>query len=92
MEVLRSVLKWYDIPKPCLSNFCTLALARHTWPELKSHALTALAQNFGIVYQAHNALEDARTCGDIAFKAAEKYGSVTVGDLITAAKMRIDVL
>jgi DNA polymerase-3 subunit epsilon len=92
MRVLRAVLKWYDIPKPALRNFCTLALARHTWPELESHALTALAQNFGIIYQAHNALDDARTCGTIAYQAATKYGCISTADLLSAANINMDML
>ncbi|MDR0404100.1 MAG: 3'-5' exonuclease [Treponema sp.] len=76
MGVLRAALEWYDLPVPPLKYFCTLRLARSAWPELESHALTALSRHFGIVYDAHNALEDARTCGVIACKAAEKYGSL----------------
>jgi DNA polymerase-3 subunit epsilon len=92
MSVLRAVFKWYGISKPELRNFCTLTLARRTWPELESHALTALAQHFSIIYKAHNALDDARTCGDIVFMAANKYGSVTIDDLVSASKMKMDIL
>jgi DNA polymerase-3 subunit epsilon len=92
MSVLRSVLKWYGISKPKLRNFCTLTLARHTWPELESHALTALARHFDIIYKAHNALDDARTCGDIALRAVKTYSSETIENLMSAAKMRIEVL
>ncbi|MHC6202916.1 3'-5' exonuclease [Breznakiellaceae bacterium SP9] len=92
MNVLRSVLKWYGIAKPALTHFCTLQLARHTWPELQSHALTALAQNFSIIYNAHNALDDARTCGAIANRAAKKYGSSSIADLLLNAKVSPQVL
>jgi DNA polymerase-3 subunit epsilon len=92
MSVLRAVFKWYGIPKPELRNLCTLTLARHTWPELESHALTALGKHFGIIYNAHNALDDARTCGNLVFLAAKKYGNVSIEDLINSAKMRIETL
>ncbi|WP_245534839.1 3'-5' exonuclease [Treponema primitia] len=85
MGVLRAVLEWYDLPVPQLSYFCTLALARRVWPELESHALTRLGETFGIVYEAHNALDDARTCGAIACLAAEKFGRKTLKGLIGAA-------
>jgi DNA polymerase-3 subunit epsilon len=75
MGVLRAVLEWYKLPVSPLKFFCTRALARHTWPELESHALTSLGETFGITYEAHNALDDARTCGTIACMAAEKFGS-----------------
>jgi len=48
-------------------------LARHVWPKLESHALTELAQNFGIVYNAHNALDDALTCGKLVQMAAGEF-------------------
>ncbi len=44
------------------------------WTELESHRLTFLAEQFGIVYDAHNALDDARTCGKIFAMAAKKLG------------------
>ena len=55
------------------------------WPQLKSHALTALAETFGIIYDAHNALEDAETCGKLAQMAAEKYNSASLAELFAAA-------
>jgi DNA polymerase-3 subunit epsilon len=63
MNVLASTLKHYSVPLPDISYFCTLELARHTWPELKSHALSELGKTFDISYNAHNALADAETCG-----------------------------
>jgi len=63
------------LPAPRLLYFCTFALARNIWPELESHALTALAENFGICYSAHNALDDAVVCGQLVGMAAEKLGN-----------------
>jgi DNA polymerase-3 subunit epsilon len=75
MSILSAVLEHYNLPIPQLRYFCTLHLARKTWPGLSSHALTALAANFGIVYNAHNALDDALTCGKLVQIAAQKYGT-----------------
>jgi DNA polymerase-3 subunit epsilon len=69
MRILLAVLNYYDIPEPKLRCFCSLKTARKIWPELKSHALTALADHFDIKYDAHNALADARTCGIILLRA-----------------------
>ena len=69
MGVLKAVLQWYELPIPELPYFCTCSLARKTWPGLKSYSLTNLASHFGIVYQAHNALEDAMTCGKLVLMA-----------------------
>ncbi|MCL2801163.1 MAG: 3'-5' exonuclease [Treponema sp.] len=89
MGVLKAVLNWYELPLPQFSYFCTCRLSRRTWPELKSHALTALARNFEIVYDAHNALDDALTCGKLVIMSAEKYGSSSVDDLLSASKQEM---
>jgi len=92
MGVLGAVLDWYDLPVPPFSYFCTCKLSRRTWPELKSHALTKLAENFDIVYDAHNALDDAATCGLLVLMSAEKYGCNTIEDLLSAVNLKMDTL
>jgi DNA polymerase-3 subunit epsilon len=92
MGVLRAALDWYELPLPPVRYFCTLKLARAAWPELKSHALTSLGEAFGITYNAHNALEDAQTCGIIACKAAERYASAHLGELLRTAGVDMEEL
>ena len=92
MGVLSAVLDWYELEIPALPFFCTCSLARRTWPNLESHALTSLANNFGIVYNAHNALDDAMTCGKLALMSAEKYGSANVAQLLSAAGVQLCTL
>jgi len=87
MGVLKAVLNWYELEIPELSYFCTCRLSRHTWPHLKSHALTKLAGHFNIVYDAHNALDDAMTCGKLVIMAGEKYGSANLNQLLSAASL-----
>jgi DNA polymerase-3 subunit epsilon len=81
MGVLRALFDSYGIAPPPMKYFCSLKIARKTWPEFPSRALTALAEQFGIVYDAHNALADARTCGDIVYRAAAKWGCTTLRTL-----------
>jgi DNA polymerase-3 subunit epsilon len=92
MSALRAALDWYKLPVPPLKYFCTLKLARAAWPELKSHALTSLGEHFGIDYDTHNALADAKTCGIIACKTAEKYACTHLGKLLRTAKLEMEVL
>jgi DNA polymerase-3 subunit epsilon len=87
MGVLKAALEWYELPIPPLNYFCTLKLSRAAWPGLKSHALTSLGAHFGITYDAHNALEDAQTCGAIAAKAAEHYHCAHLPELLRAANI-----
>jgi DNA polymerase-3 subunit epsilon len=53
--------------------FCTLNLACHAWPKLKSHSLDALAKKFKINFNHHNALDDALTCGKLIQIAKEEF-------------------
>jgi DNA polymerase-3 subunit epsilon len=92
MSVLWAALECYELDVPALPYFCTCSLARHTWPELKSHALTALAEHFGIVYNAHNALADAETCGQLVQMAANKFGCASIKRLLSAARVKMNVL
>ena len=60
------------MPLPEANYACTLQIARNVWTQFNCHALTFLAEQFGIVYDAHNALDDARTCGKLFSMASEK--------------------
>ena len=92
MGILWAVLEWYDLDIPKLPYFCTCALSRRTWPDLKSHSLGRLAENFGIVYNAHNALDDARTCGKLVLMAGEIFNSASVVQLLASAKVSLNRL
>jgi len=89
MGVLHAVLEWYDLEIPALSYFCTCNLARRTWQGLKSYALTSLAAYFGIIYDAHNALDDAMTCGKLVLMSATQYGSASVAELLSTAGLEM---
>jgi len=73
MKVLKATLEWYKIPVPELSYFCTLNLARKAWPKLEHHSLDALAENFKINFNHHNALDDALTCGKLVQIAKKEF-------------------
>jgi len=92
MGVLYAVLDWYELEIPSLPYFCTCNLSRRVWPDLRSHALTALARHFGIVYNAHNALDDAMTCGKLVIKSAEEFGCTNIDDLLSTTGLRIKTL
>jgi len=92
MGVLRAVLDWYKLPIPALPFFCSCSLSRRTWLQLKSHALSNLAAHFEIVYDAHNALDDALTCGKIIMLSAERFGSKSVEELLSAAGLEMKFL
>jgi len=90
--VLWAVLECYNLEIPPLNYFCTRTLACRAWPGQESYSLTSLAENFGIVYNAHNALDDAYTCGKLVLMAAEKFRGKNINDLLSAAEMEMNIL
>jgi DNA polymerase-3 subunit epsilon len=92
MGVLRAVLEFHELAIPRLKYFCTCVLARRVWPDLEPHKLSALAEKFNIVYSAHNALDDAMTCGKLVQLAAEKLGKNSLEELLEAAGMELGQL
>jgi len=89
MGVLRAVLDWYELPIPELPYFCSCSLARNTWRGLASYSLQNLANNFGIVYKAHNALDDARTCAKLIKMSADKFGCMDTIELLAATGQQL---
>jgi len=93
MGVLKAVLEWYELAVPELRYFCTCNLARNTWPGFKSYALTALAAKFKITYNAHNALDDAMTCGKLVQMSAQKFNTgADIEKLLQASKTKLNTM
>ena len=44
------------------------------------------------VKDAHNAVDDAMTCGKLVLMSAEKYGSATIAKLLKVAGVEMGVL
>jgi len=72
MSVISECCKYYGMSVPEMRSECSLQMARKAWKTFKCHKLTYLAEKFGIEYDAHNALDDARTCGKIYVMAKKK--------------------
>ena len=92
MDVLRNVLEWYELEIPAVRYFCTCSLARRTWPGLAAYSLGSLAEKFRIIYDAHHALEDAKTCGKLVQLSAVKFGSGDIEGLLAAAGIGMNTL
>jgi DNA polymerase-3 subunit epsilon len=92
-----------DFDRSALTNACARAcipavpykkwldtcwLARSAWPDLPNHKLPTLAKHFGIVYKAHDALEDARVAGEVLALALAAR-QVTLAELLTSPSNHI---
>ncbi len=89
MPVIKSCCEYFGMPLPDFEYFDSLIIARRTWPEMRTHQLTALGKYFGIEYLAHDALEDSRTCGQLIKIAADKWGVNSVEDLLKACRTQV---
>jgi len=92
MNVIRKCCEYYGMEKPNISYFDSLRIAQKTWPDFEVHKLTFLAEQFGIVYDAHNALDDSLTCGKIVTLAAEKQESDNISELLKKCNLQISKL
>ena len=81
LGVLTSTLATYDIAIPRIDFSCTRLIAQRCWPGHSSYGLAALAERFEIRFQHHDALEDSRTCGDVALRAASEVQAESFDDL-----------
>ena len=69
LPMIRS--RWLDSVK----------VARHAWPDLPTHRLSALAGHLDLEHKHHDALSDARVAGWVVLRAMEKTGLDIAGYL-----------
>ena len=86
MKVLRECLTYFEIPIPNAKSICTLQMARKAWKFLPKHNLPYLAIHYNIIYDAHNALDDARTCAQLLAMAAKEKGVNSTDALLKKLK------
>lgn len=70
MAVLASTLIAYGIACPRIEFQCTRLIARRCWPGRTGYGLKPTADALGIMFNHHDALEDARACAEVALAAA----------------------
>lgn len=59
----------YGLSVPGCEWIDSMHIAMRAWPDLTSYRLENLAARLGIVYRAHDALEDARACAEVIHRA-----------------------
>jgi DNA polymerase-3 subunit epsilon len=83
MSVLRNTLDHYSLAYPEMDYLCTVNISRKIWPELYNHKLNTVAAYHDIVFDHHQALDDARAAAKIFMKAMEQQ-ETTVLDTFLA--------
>jgi DNA polymerase-3 subunit epsilon len=79
LSVISKSLQRYDIETPVFSYYCTLDLSRKHLT-CDSYKLDVLANKLGIIFNHHNALEDADTSRQI-FEYIDRNYSVEIKEL-----------
>jgi len=92
MYVVRDSCSWYEISPGDHSFACSYRLAQATWPDLATYRLDALAEEFDIALDHHNALSDAQCCAQIARRAADKAGVCTIEETAEKLGFRLGLL
>lgn len=81
MYHLRETLKQEEIPFPNIKMSCTNVLAHLVHPELIKYNLQELANIYGVEFEAHHALEDAKAAAYILQSMVEEEGLESLKEL-----------
>jgi DNA polymerase-3 subunit epsilon len=83
-EAFNQATKRCRLASPDCRWLDSCAVARMAWPNLEAHDLETLSAHFGIAFEHHEALNDARTCGQLLARAMSETG-LGVADWIARA-------
>ena len=90
--VVKACCDYFEMEYPDYEFIDSLKIARKTWTDFDNHRLTSLGEKFGIVYKAHDALEDSRTCGMVIAEAAKVWGVNSVRELLEKCNLSFSKL
>ena len=74
-DAIHQAATKYALETPNVFWLDACRVARVVWPNLESYKLSAMADLFGIIYTAHQALPDAETCAKVLLAALEASGT-----------------
>ena len=89
MSAMRQALDEAGIRHPELDFLCTLAVSKRVDPHFPRHSLDFVARKRGIVFQHHNAADDARACALVALSAARQVGATSISELADKCGLRV---
>jgi DNA polymerase III epsilon subunit-like protein len=74
-QCLEASLGKYGLPAANIRWLDASIIAREVWPKYNNgYKLKNVAKDFGIIYQHHDATEDARACGIVVKKGLDESG------------------
>ncbi len=89
ISVLRHSAASRKYSPPNCRFVCSYRIAKSTWPDRWSYRLNALAEDFGIELNHHDALSDANAAAEIILAALTSHSSETIEDMTQKLGYRI---
>ncbi|MCW2962278.1 MAG: polymerase epsilon-like protein [Thermoleophilia bacterium] len=86
--VIRGCCDLFSMPHPQASYYCTVQIARKTWPELSAHKLPIVAEHVGAELLHHDALSDAAACSTILSSSLAHSNSTSLDALVELHALR----
>ncbi|MCW2956287.1 MAG: polymerase epsilon-like protein [Thermoleophilia bacterium] len=86
--VIRGCCDLFSMPVPERRYYCTVQIARKTWPELSAYKLPIVAGHVGAELQHHDALSDAAACSKILSSSLAHTGSASLAALAELHELR----
>lgn len=89
MSVLRATLATHRQPHPTFRYFCSVSLARRTWPGLRSYGLSAMCAMHGIPLKHHRAGHDAEATAELVLRAMDTATNEQVEEFLNGRKVKL---
>lgn len=84
MSVLRYCLDHASLHYPAFDYYCTYLLSKKILTHLPSHKLNVISNHYGITFNHHDALEDARATANVLLKLLEQEQQLSPAELAKA--------
>ncbi len=92
MGVLRTVLKFYDLPLPRMRYACTFQAARKAVRRLPRYGLAHLSQHYAIELNHHHAESDASACAQVLVNLCREKDAHTLEEFFEKCQYTPKVL
>lgn len=81
-RILSGTLNYYGIRTPQFKTLCTVQSSRKLLRMLPNHKLNTVADYYGIHFNHHHAMDDARACATILINQEKEYGALSLQSFI----------
>lgn len=87
---MRSCIELFRLKCPTFRYMCTVQLSQKAYPNLPSHKLNSLCDEFGITFSHHHANDDAYACSRVLLKTASDFNLNSFEELSEKFSVRLN--